>query len=305
MAWAIAKIWDVPGCRDAQIQWFCISRTMTVSLMRFIVRQNSRWIQGANTTSVASSHLQPAAAPPLHPIVTTHVSVPPSAQALATGSLVQFPSLIQVSPPGSMSTASLTPVIDPRLMPLGGFSYSPSPSPGPMSPIPSSVLLPSSAPPFHSGTPGADSLPLPILKHRRVSSQRLPSGTPPPASPIISQQWSDAHQEWFECHIANITASCGLPFNWVENQAVRNFLDDFLPFATPISSYQITNRIVPHEVNQYWQLAKSTSKGCQATLQTDGWTGINFHHLVAFMVTTVKCKVCYCSLLHINLMFLM
>ena len=249
---------------------------------------NRRWIQGANTTSVASSHSQPAAVPSLHPILTTHISP-------ATGSLVQFPSLIQISPPGTVSTASLVPAIDPRLLPPsgGGFSYSPSPSPGPVSPIPGSVLLPPSAPPSRSGTPGADSLPLPILKRRRLSSQRLPSGTPPPGSPIISQQWSDAHQERFEHHIANITASCGLPFSWVENPAVRNFLDDFLPFATPISSYQLTNRIVPHEVDQYRQLAKSTSKGYQATLQTDGWTGVNFHHLVAFMVTTVKRKVCY------------
>ncbi|KAI6015983.1 hypothetical protein EDC04DRAFT_2870425 [Pisolithus marmoratus] len=103
--------------------------------------------------------------------------------------------------------------------------------------------------------------------------------------------WSKAHQERFEHHIANITASCGFPFNWVENQAVRNFLDELLPHATHVSSYQLTNCIVPYEVGQYQQLAKSTSRGCQATLQTDGWTGINFHHLVAFMATTVKCKV--------------
>ncbi|KIM66584.1 hypothetical protein SCLCIDRAFT_110226, partial [Scleroderma citrinum Foug A] len=99
--------------------------------------------------------------------------------------------------------------------------------------------------------------------------------------------WLNVHQEHFEHHLANITASCGFPFSWVENQAVRNFLDDLLPLVAHISSYQLTSCIVPQEVDQYRQLAKSTSKGCQATLQTDGWTGINFHHLVAFMVTTV------------------
>ena len=253
-----------------------------------------KWIQGTSTSVASSSvanHPQLIAPSPLHPVM-THISGSPLAQA-SLGPLVPFPSLIQVSPPGTLAAPSLMPlVIDPMLMlPGGGLTYSPSPSPGAVSPVPSSVQLPS-APSSYPGTPAVESLPLPLLKCRCVSTQRLPSGTPP-ASPIIPQ-WSNVHQEHFERHLANITASCGFPFSWVENQVVRNFLDDLLPLAAHISSYQLTSRIVPQEVDQYRQLAKSTSKGCQATLQTDGWTGINFHHLVAFtMVTTVKRKVCY------------
>ncbi|KAL4081226.1 hypothetical protein J3A83DRAFT_4185076 [Scleroderma citrinum] len=56
-------------------------------------------------------------------------------------------------------------------------------------------------------------------------------------------------------------------------------------------SLAISSPTVLCEVNQYKQAAKSASKGCQATLQTDGWTGINFHHLIAIMVTIVRCKV--------------
>jgi len=56
--------------------------------------------------------------------------------------------------------------------------------------------------------------------------------------------------------MANITASCGFPFSWVENHhVVRNFLDDLLPLAAHISSYQLTNHIVPQELDQYRQLA--------------------------------------------------
>jgi len=250
-----------------------------------------KWIQGTSTSVASSSvvyHPQPIAPSPFHPMM-THISIPPPPQA-SQGALVPFPgSSIQVSPPGTLAAPSLMPVIDPMLMhPGSGLTYSPSLSSGALSPVPSSMWLPS-APSSHPGTPVLETLSLPLLKHRRLSTQRLASGTPP-ASPIIPQ-WSNAHQEHFERHMANITASCGFPFSWVENQAVRNFLDDLLPLAAHISSYQLTNRIVPQEVDQYRQLAKSTSKGCQATLQTDGWTGINFHHLVAFMVTTVKRKV--------------
>ncbi|KAL4075440.1 hypothetical protein J3A83DRAFT_4356783 [Scleroderma citrinum] len=94
------------------------------------------------------------------------------------------------------------------------------------------------------------------------------------------QPWSSAHQEWFECHMANITASCGFPFSWVDNQAVRDFLDDLLSNAAHLSSYQLTSCVA----------VKNASRRCEGTLQTDGWTGVNFHHFVAFVVTTVRCK---------------
>ncbi|KAL4062301.1 hypothetical protein V8B97DRAFT_2026853 [Scleroderma yunnanense] len=112
-------------------------------------------------------------------------------------------------------------------------------------------------------------------------------------SPSPSPGPSNAHQEHFEQYTANIRTFCGLLFNLVENQAVRNFLDNFLPLAAHVTpmSLAISSPTVLCEVNQYKQAAKSASKGCQATLQTDGWTGINFHHLIAIMVTIVRCKV--------------
>lgn len=244
------------------------------------------WIQ-APSMSVTQPP-QVAIPPPPQPIITVqipeHLGNPPSSNSPLTPFLPPF----QLSSLGNLS------VVDPALISSGSLGplYSPSATPV-VSPIPGSILLPSgSAPGSRSGTPITENPPVPpALKRRRVSSNRLPSGTPPPVPGMVMQPWSFAQQERFERHIANITASCGFPFSWVENQAVREFLDDLLPNAAHLSSYQLTNRVVPQQVSHYQQAAKNASRGCEGTLQTDGWTGVNFHHFVAFVVTTVRRKV--------------
>ncbi|KAG1856467.1 hypothetical protein F4604DRAFT_1931909 [Suillus subluteus] len=100
--------------------------------------------------------------------------------------------------------------------------------------------------------------------------------------------WTPAFQERLETHIANITASYGFSLNWIENQAVCSFMNEFFPFVNPISSYQLSNHIIPHEVERYQQAAKNHCRGSDATLQTDGWTGVNFRYLLAFMITTAS-----------------
>jgi len=59
-----------------------------------------------------------------------------------------------------------------------------------------------------------------------------------------------------------------------------------LPAAVPLSSYQLTYTYIPRELNRFQAEAKKQSNGLDATLQTDGWTGINTRHLLAFMMTT-------------------
>ncbi|KAI6038753.1 hypothetical protein EDC04DRAFT_2603676 [Pisolithus marmoratus] len=245
------------------------------------------WIQAS---SMFMQTPQVAPQPVQHPIISVHIPEHPGNVQSSQSPLTPLLPPPQVPPLGNPSSSLLSPVIDPTLLSstVPGTLHSPAPSPG-ISPIPISIFLPSTTTSC-SGTPTVETLALPTaLKHHHLSSQCLPSGTPPPASGMVLQ-WSSTHQECSEHHIANITASCGFPFNWVENQAVRDFLDDLLPYASHLSSYQLTNCIVPQQVNHYHQAAKDASKGCQGTLQTDGWTGINFHHLVAFMVTTVKQK---------------
>jgi len=109
-----------------------------------------------------------------------------------------------------------------------------------------------------------------LLSNSRSLTPEVSGGT----SSWAGHQWTPALQERFETHIANITASCGFAFNWVENQAVRSFVNEFFPFANPISSYQLANRIIPREVGKFHQAAKNRCRGNDATLQADGWTGV-------------------------------
>ncbi|OJA08695.1 hypothetical protein AZE42_13152, partial [Rhizopogon vesiculosus] len=104
-------------------------------------------------------------------------------------------------------------------------------------------------------------------------------------------QWSNVTQERFETHLANITASCGFPSNWVENHAVWDFFNEILPSASHVSSYQLSHRIVPRKAERHRNAAIQRSRDQFATLQTDGWTGGNFCHLIAFMMTTAKREV--------------
>jgi len=245
------------------------------------------WIQASSDMVMQS--LQTTIPPAPQPAITVQMPAHPGITQSSHTPLTPFLPPLQLSSFGNPSSSLVLPqVIDPALIsPTGGLGlvpYSLLPSSGCVSPVPSSILLPS-APTSHSGTPVMESLPLPpALKCQRLSSQRLPSGTPPPVSGSV-MQWSAAQQDHFEHHMANITASCGFPFHWVENPAVRDFLDDFFPHTSHLSSYQLTNCVIPQQVSHYQQAAKDASGECEGTLQTDGWTGVNFHHLVAFMGT--------------------
>lgn len=64
-----------------------------------------------------------------------------------------------------------------------------------------------------------------------------------------------------------------------------------LPSASHVSSYQLSHRIIPHKVEKHRNAAMNRSQDQYATLQTDGWTGVNFRHLIAFMITTSKQEV--------------
>ena len=92
----------------------------------------------------------------------------------------------------------------------------------------------------------------------------------------------------FETCIARLTASAGLPLSWVDNPEWIDFIHRFLPGATSPSRRVLTARLIPHVAEIYRQMAKECSKGQNATIQADGWTGVNFHHLLGFMITVNK-----------------
>ena len=75
---------------------------------------------------------------------------------------------------------------------------------------------------------------------------------------------------------------------WVENIEWLDFLDSFIPAATLISHHVLANWLIPAEIKNYRAAAKENTQGLEGTLQCDGWTGVNFHHFLAFMLTTAK-----------------
>jgi len=102
-------------------------------------------------------------------------------------------------------------------------------------------------------------------------------------------------QNWLSCSsravatlIACITASCGFPFMWIENIEWLDFLDRFIPAAAPISCHVLANQLIPAEIEKCHAAAKENAQGLEGTLQCDGWMGVNFHHFLAFMLTTAK-----------------
>ena len=118
-----------------------------------------------------------------------------------------------------------------------------------------------------------------------------------PSQPELPR-WSSANQARFSSLVAHITASCGFPFLWVENPEWIAFCNEFVPGAQPISRKSLANRWIPAEAEKYRDAAKARVKGTLATLQCDGWSGVNSHHFLAFMITTSNREVTACSLIN-------
>lgn len=113
---------------------------------------------------------------------------------------------------------------------------------------------------------------------------------------IISQDtlapnWSAARKKAFEKRILRLTASAGFPLSWTENLEWRLFCEEFVTGAPTISRKVLTKRILKEVVEDFRMEVKKKVENKEATIQSDGWTGINNHHLVAFMITADK-KVC-------------
>ena len=130
---------------------------------------------------------------------------------------------------------------------------------------------------------------LPKRQHHNQSNMyRSASGSVPPISPMIlghELPWTASDQADLEVALARLTASAGLPLRWVENHEFKVLCDRFLPKAKIPSAKVLTQRIMPRTLNTLKAAAKDDCRGAEATLQCDGWTGENSHHLLAFMMT--------------------
>ena len=116
---------------------------------------------------------------------------------------------------------------------------------------------------FDSNSPLlADTTDLPVLKRPRLPSshQRAHSvGFHPSAGGVQAVVQSAAYQDWFATHLARITASCNFPTLWVNSKAVQDFIENMLPAAIPVSSYQLAHRYIPQELRKFQENAKERS----------------------------------------------
>lgn len=125
-----------------------------------------------------------------------------------------------------------------------------------------------------------------------------PSAIPPPIQSALSHAiltggipWSDARQRRFESLVARLTASANFSLSWVENPVFHTICDEFIPGAKPPTRKVLTKRLLPSEVEHYRNLTIKVTSGAEVTVQADGWTGINNHHLLAYMMTAQR-QVC-------------
>lgn len=123
---------------------------------------------------------------------------------------------------------------------------------------------------------------------RPVKYSRTASGLKRPSSAVFGDQpmpWTDERQKLFEQFIARLTASAGFSFAWVGNPEFIRFCQEFLPGAKVPSRRTLANRILPTMLKTVRVNIQDNVRGKLATVQCDGWSGANSHHLVAFMVT--------------------
>ena len=119
------------------------------------------------------------------------------------------------------------------------------------------------------------------------------------ASRTSPMEWSADRQNTFNMRIGRLTASAGLPLCWIENPEFILFCQEFIhPAANVPGRKALTNRILPTIRRDFRKKAQAaTREGAMATIQADGWSAINDHHLNAFMMTVDR-KVCnslYCT----------
>jgi hypothetical protein len=159
----------------------------------------------------------------------------------------------------------------------------------PMPSLPSHLFPNEPMPDSRAGSPTTSLAPSDSISYQSSSKRRrLLSRTPSirnvssPGVPV----WTSSHQARFASRVARLTASCGFPFHWVNNPEWLGLCDEFIPNATPIDRRSLANKYISMEAKKFRDAAISRSRGLEVTIQCDGWSGINFHHYLAFMITT-------------------
>lgn len=103
---------------------------------------------------------------------------------------------------------------------------------------------------------------------------------------IIPVKWSTERQTLFNTYLIRVIADGNLPLSFVEHPRWRLFCKEFIPEATSPSRATLTQRILSQDLDYWRNRAIVNLQGQMVTLQSDGWTGSNNRHYIAFLVTT-------------------
>ena len=94
-------------------------------------------------------------------------------------------------------------------------------------------------------------------------------------------------QHSFNVHIGRMTVAVGLPISWINNPEVRSVFQTFLPWAQLPSRKTLSRSILLALQSSLHAQAQKETKGSNCTLQCDGWTAMNMHHLIVRNVTKI------------------
>ena len=83
-----------------------------------------------------------------------------------------------------------------------------------------------------------------------------------------------------------LVATGNLPLSIVNNAEWIALVDEFMTGVQNVKRDALTQRVLPRIIDEHRAQAKAATRGKDVTVQGDGWTGLNLHHLVAFMITT-------------------
>jgi hypothetical protein len=105
-----------------------------------------------------------------------------------------------------------------------------------------------------------------------------------PITPTIP--FSPDRQARFESRLCRVVASAGIPLTFTSNIEWMLLVDEFIPGIRNVKRDALTRRVLPGVLRELRKDAKASVMGCDATVQCDGWSGLNGHHLIAFMIAS-------------------
>jgi hypothetical protein len=98
--------------------------------------------------------------------------------------------------------------------------------------------------------------------------------------------WGQQRQKEFEDQVAKLVVAANLPLSVVDNLEFDKLRSKFIPGPKGVSRKVLSGRTIPGLNKAYRRKAIDEVRGNSATLQGDGWTSVNHHHFVAWMITT-------------------